>query len=472
MAELTDKESIVYLRALGFVDVATAITAHARDEGLTGPANVQYGDDVIVSVELQFLMESFAASDRVFSGRELRMYSAVLEEIFGYEVAAPDPDAMLQRDGWKYSVGEILGWALLLDQIYGTHFTSLYRSAAMNVAIGVVGVDDDVDPMEIDDLNRFDQMIRRAADQHGTDPDFYLDEDDELLPAISSPSPSELLPAETVALDVLVAEVNKLVGLPGVKAEVRSLINLLRVSQLRKAQGLPVPEVSHHLVFVGNPGTGKTTVARILARVYACLGLLGRGHLVETSRSDLVASYVGQTATKTTEVFGRARGGVLFIDEAYSLSRSSHGSDYGQEAIDALVKLMEDHRGDVVVIAAGYPEEMARFVDANPGLRSRFKRTLEFDDYDTADLIGIFRSFCDELGLQLAKGTLDKVSLHFEAAPRGKGFGNGRFARQVFEDMLIAQANRLATLDSPKAKDLSMFRTQDAPSTHAPVLAR
>lgn len=189
------------------------------------------------------------------------------------------------------------------------------------------------------------------------------------------------------------------------------------------------------------------------------------------ARKSSPASYVGQTATKTTAVFGRARGGLLFIDEAYSLSRSEQGSDYGQEAIDALVKLMEDYRGDVVVIAAGYPNEMATFVDANPGLRSRFKKTLVFEDYDTADLTAIFMSFCEELGYQLGTGALDKVVLYFESAPRGLGFGNGRFARQVFEDMLAEQANRLAGLESPTATDLSVLRAEDVPSASAPFAA-
>ena len=157
---------------------------------------------------------------------------------------------------------------------------------------------------------------------------------------------------------------------------------------------------------------------------------------------------------------------MLFIDEAYSLTRATQGGDYGQEAIDALVKLMEDHRSEVVVIAAGYPIEMDAFINANPGLRSRFKRALTFDDYNTAELTAIFKSFCDELGYHLGRGALDKVVLYFESAPRGAGFGNGRFARQVFEDMLASQANRLAYLASPTAKNLSTLRAEDVPSPY------
>ena len=195
--------------------------------------------------------------------------------------------------------------AIDLDLNCNTHWVPLYRSAAKSVAIAVISVDDVVDPIELDDLDRFDQIICSAADEYGLSADIKLDYNHGTKTNVPVSMPKTILPAQVVSLDMLVAQVDSLVGLSSIKSEVRSLINLLRISQLRKAQGLPVPDVSNHLVFVGNPGTGKTSVARILACVYACLELLDKGHLVETSRSDFVASYVGQTAAKTTEVFSR-----------------------------------------------------------------------------------------------------------------------------------------------------------------------
>lgn len=467
MPVLTEKETVVYARACVLVEVARGITAQARRLGLIGEDSVEYEDDILVSTDLHLLMASFAASDQVFTRTEKAMLSNVREKIFGFGREPFGDEPIAKWDPIKYCVSETLELAIDLDLRHDTHWVALYRAAAKNVAIAVISVDDDVDSIELSDLERFDEAICEAAERYGINPDLVLNDQTATSIESLSPTPNEALPSEVVSLDMLVAEVDRLVGLPAVKAEVRSLINLLRVSQLRKAQGLPVADVSNHLVFVGNPGTGKTSVARILARVYACLGLLDQGHLVETSRSDFVASYVGQTAIKTTEVFVRARGGVLFIDEAYSLTRAIQGGDYGQEAIDALVKLMEDHRADVVVIAAGYPEEMGTFVDANPGLRSRFKRTLTFEDYNTTELTAIFKTFCDNLGYHLAKGTLDRVVLHLESAPRGAGFGNGRFARQLFEDMLGSQANRLARLASPTAKNLSTLRVEDVPTRQA-----
>src|SRR4029077_126675 len=179
-----------------------------------------------------------------------------------------------------------------------------------------------------------------------------------------------------------------------VKAEVRLVTNLLRVQRLRKDRGLPIVGSSHHLVFTGNPGTGKTTVARLVAQIYRTLGVVSKGHLVEADRSQLVAGYVGQTAAKTRAVLESAVGGTLLIDEAYALARGSE-QDFGREAIDTLVKFMEDHRDDLAVIAAGYPDEMAHLIDANPGLRSRFTRTIHFPDYTTAELVAIFRSMCE-----------------------------------------------------------------------------
>ena len=243
-------------------------------------------------------------------------------------------------------------------------------------------------------------------------------------------------------LEDLLAELDKLVGLEGVKAEVRLVTNMLQVQQLRKERGLPLVDASRHLVFTGNPGTGKTTVGRLIARIYRTLGVVDNGHLVETDRAGLVAGFVGQTALKVTEVFDQARGGVLLIDEAYALARGGE-KDFGREAIDTLVKLVEDRREDTVVIAAGYPLEMAEFISSNPGLRSRFPKTIHFDDYTDDQLVSIFAKQCEKSKFSLSDDTTQAVKLWFAAQPRTQGFGNGRLARNLFEAVVAHQASRL-----------------------------
>lgn len=257
------------------------------------------------------------------------------------------------------------------------------------------------------------------------------------LPTAAAP------PAPAISLDDLLAQLDGLVGLAPVKAQVRQLIDTVRVEKMRREAGLPVPHVSRHLVFAGNPGTGKTTVGRLLSQLYKAVGILRIGHLVEVSRADLVAGYVGQTATKTTEAVERALGGVLFIDEAYALTRSTSGNDYGQEAVDTLVKLMEDHRDDVVVIVAGYSDEMAQFVSANPGLPSRFPKTIVFPDYDARELLAIFINMCSEGGYELEPAATDVVAAYFNGVPRGRDFGNGRAVRNLFEASIARQASRI-----------------------------
>ena len=257
-------------------------------------------------------------------------------------------------------------------------------------------------------------------------------------------------------------ELNSLVGLEGVKKDVNSLINLVQIRKIRESRGIKQPSMSLHLVFSGNPGTGKTTVARLLSKIYAEIGILSKGHLVETDRSGLVGGYVGQTAIKTQEVIQSALGGILFIDEAYSLANSSD-NDYGLEAIDTLLKAMEDKRDDFIVIVAGYPGLMENFLHSNPGLESRFNKYIYFDDYDGEELYRIFMSMCDDSSLKLDDKADEYIKNYFNEMyeSRSSNFANGRAVRNLFEKVITAQADRLVTIEDITDEELNTLTYDD-----------
>ena len=281
--------------------------------------------------------------------------------------------------------------------------------------------------------------------------------------AVAEPriDPHTSVAGETTAQ--VLAELDALVGLGPVKVAVHRLLAVQRMNAERRANGLPEVSPSRHVVFTGEPGTGKTTVARLIARLYNTIGIASRGHLVEASRADLVAGYVGQTALKVQDVVKRSLGGVLFIDEAYSLAGSDR-VDFGGEAIAELVKLMEDHRQDLTVIVAGYPELMRDFIDSNPGLRSRFTHYIDFPDYDTPELVQIFLALAGQAQIQVTPDATDRLASLFGEARQTANFGNARFVRSTFEQAFANMAQRALQDDRIDTTELAEMTLADLPT--------
>jgi stage V sporulation protein K len=345
----------------------------------------------------------------------------------------------------------------LYDNSYGTDYAEKAKALFFRFANAVTKSDGKISAAEEVALSQFKTIL--------------FEEDAVPLPAVDGNQysiadlPSRgLMGEEPKSLDELISDLHSLVGLERVKSDVAQLVNFLKVQQLRQSKGLDTRPVSRHLVFYGNPGTGKTTVARLLGQIYQALGVLSKGHLVETDRSGLVAGYVGQTALKVREVVESALGGILFIDEAYALN-VGQGWDFGQEAIDTLLKLMEDHRDDLIVVAAGYTDKMNAFLSSNPGLRSRFNKYLSFEDYSPEQLVEIFHLFCENAGYQICQPTRDNLlklfCVLFET--RDETFGNGRLARNLFETTISNQANRIVGMTDISVENLSTITTDDIP---------
>ncbi|HEX8844212.1 MAG TPA: AAA family ATPase [Pyrinomonadaceae bacterium] len=378
----------------------------------------------------------------------------------------PDTFPLARRGDFSQKVSEridrtpvISSYLEVYDRRHGTNYADKARNALFQFANLVVKFDGRITAIEEAELARFKTTL---YPQEGARP---------LHPAAGETSKeAEAEQAEAVEveparpLEELLEELNALVGLENVKAEVRELINFLKVQKMREEKGLRQFPVSRHMVFFGNPGTGKTTIARLLAQVFRSLGILRLGHLVETDRAGLVAGYVGQTAPKVKEAVTKALGGLLFIDEAYSLS-SGGGNDFGQEAIETLLKLMEDNRDDLIVIVAGYTDKMQEFLNSNPGLRSRFNKHLRFDDYSKEDLVKIFKSFCAKADYKLATEAEAELALIFSilTASRDETFGNARLARNLFEAAVSKQANRIVGLAEINNDILSSIEAADIP---------
>ena len=268
---------------------------------------------------------------------------------------------------------------------------------------------------------------------------------------------------EDYSLEELMTQLNSLIGLEKVKSKVNDLIAFQKVQLLRKAEGLHTTKNTMHLAFTGNAGTGKTTVARIVGRIYKKIGLLSKGHFMEVSRTDLIAGYQGQTALKVKEVIDKAKGGVLFIDEAYSITENDHSDSYGRECLTELTKALEDYRQDLVVIVAGYPEPMEKFFDSNPGLKSRFNSFIMFENYNDEELFNILQNICDKEDYFISDNLKVEIKKHLsrETMHEKKQFSNGRYIRNLFEELIMQQARRLSSIKTPTIEELKTLCTDD-----------
>lgn len=368
--------------------------------------------------------------------------------------------ALKGRKDWLEKPSEMFEVLAGVDGMRGTQLAQTYYDEAMKLAHMVGSLDRFPSDAELKAIVAFQRLLREnmpgagatAAATGGPAASAQAKAEAEELP--------EPLPKEP--LEDVLAELDQLIGLNAVKEEVRLLSAMLRVQKMRADRDLPVIDSTKHLVFSGNPGTGKTTVARLLARIYRSLEVVERGHLTEVDRSGLVAGYVGQTAVKVTEVFEKADGGVLLVDEAYSLIRGGE-KDFGREAIDAIVKNVEDRRDSMVVILAGYPKEMAELVSANPGFSSRFPKTILFPDYDDDELVAIFELISGKGKYNLSPEARQACIEWFGKHQRGQGFGNGRLARNLFEAMVARHATRLVDVTDPTDDELMLLTPDDLP---------
>lgn len=420
------------------------------------------------TIEASNLVAAFVDADGRHTSAELEQWVAAIgSELTPPMIVTPSTlradDTFGGRKEWLGQPSTMFDLLVKADARDGRRRANRYYELALATAHATAALDLMPSPDELSAIDRFRSMLLRAMDDHEVPRPGQPDAAPRQAATAGETAPTDDVEVELPPerpIEELLAELDALIGLDHVKAEVRRLTSLLRIQELRAERDLPVIETSKHLVFSGNPGTGKTTVARLLSQIFRTLGVVTSGHLVETDRSGLVAGFVGQTAAQTKKVMESGLGGTVLIDEAYALARGGD-NDFGLEAIDTIVKFMEDHRDDLAVVACGYPAEMEELIDANPGLKSRFTRTIHFPDYDTDELIGIFGLIAGSKEYHLDESGRSRLAEIIDAEPRGRGFGNGRFVRNIFESAVGHHALRLADVDDPTDDQLTTLTGDD-----------
>jgi len=425
-----------------------------------------YGDLTtrdLMRYELMQFLGYLGLSDGKISWEEAQFISDYLD----FNLNPRDFQKYVMENGWystdfeqqvPVSLKLFVAADLAMGDVAENKGSELLCSLYETIGREYIAIDDEINESELNDFLAYTAMLREYVREN-----LYKQGNTAASKPESEASGTE---DDEKTLEELLEDLNSLIGLASVKNDVNSLINLLKIRKIREERGLSVSPMSLHMVFSGNPGTGKTTVARLLAQIYNKLGILSKGHLTEVDRSGLVGGYVGQTALKVQEVVSKAKGGILFIDEAYSLTVNKGENDYGFEAIDTLLKAMEDNRDDLIVIVAGYPNLMEEFLSSNPGLRSRFNKFINFEDYKPDELFAIFESMLAKSNLTLDEDANLYAKKFFERRyfTRSTNFANGRDVRNFFEMALVNQANRLACEENLSDEDLSRITLEDLES--------
>lgn len=461
--------------AKNFHDIWVRTAALVDDSGFWKKRDSIFQD---VAATLIYLFVDLADADFYLDDAEADLYNAItgqsldIEEVESLLLYASSPSFLQQ-------VPACVKAAVTYDKATGDRASTVMVHAILGIGLIICACDNDTSEDEAALIGGYELTLKAYLAKHGLPTELPDEEEEEVEvrpPARprarankkdkSAREPKASMPAiAPKGVSDLLTDLNALVGLPGVKQDVLSLTNYIKVRKLREEQGIQSPPASLHLVFTGNPGTGKTTVGRLLSEIYSAMGLLSKGHLIETDRAGLVGGYVGQTALKVHEIVKSALGGVLFIDEAYSLASKLEG-DYGLEAIDTLLKLMEDNRDNLVVIVAGYPDKMHDFLESNPGIRSRFNKFIHFEDYAPDELYMIFEGMCAKAQYSLLPeaAKLGRSLLAAQHDLRGENFGNGRMVRNFFERTLARHSDRIAAMSSPTKEDLITIHQEDLPA--------
>jgi AAA+ superfamily predicted ATPase len=436
----------------------------------------QLGEVTVFHADLTVISQSFAIADgdvsETTAGFILEAFRT-LRPGWGLDLTPIMKRDQLREPDSARDTSILLAFRILprYDAIHGTHFNEKAKEMYYRFATAIVAADGEITKAEEVKLAAFRQELwpdGTSVIRSESSKEVAITRQERtatgLIEEASQTQSQVTTQIEPASLGTILAELNSLVGLDAVKTDVTQLVNYLKVQQLKHSKGMRSVPISLHHVFYGNPGTGKTSVARLLAQIYQSLGILSKGHLVETDRSGLVAGYLGQTALKVNEVVSKALGGILFIDEAYSLTK--RGDSYGDEAIEVLIKQMEDHRDDLIVIVAGYTDKMDEFLSSNPGLHSRFNKYLKFQDYSPAELAAIFERFASKEDMHLSPEAREKLLSVFQSAynTRDNTFGNGRYARNLYEQIITRQANRIISLSNVTDLNLSTIEAEDVPT--------